>query len=95
MIMCLFRFWKNYDFYYPNTTDSTNIRLKWISICFNINYVNGTMEVAMNGEILRAKRKKAITWNNETNFRNLHIGRYFGYSVPIIGKIADINMWDR
>ena len=56
------------------------------------------MEAAMNGDMLMPKKKsKPLEWPSAYNesYINVHIGRYFGNSVPIIGKMADINMWDR
>ena len=56
------------------------------------------MEAAMNGEILTPKKKSnPLAWPSQydENYINVHIGRYFGDNVPIIGKMADINIWDR
>ena len=53
------------------------------------------MEAAMNGDMLVPQKKsKPLEWPSAYN-ESYHIGRYFGNSVPIIGKMADINMWDR
>ena len=38
----------HYDFDFLGT-ETNNIRLKWMSICFNIDYDNGTMELYLNG----------------------------------------------
>ena len=44
----------HYDFDF-NGTETNNMRLKWLSICFNIDYDNGTMELYLNGAPLPAR----------------------------------------
>ena len=44
----------HYDFDFLGT-DTNNIRLKWMSICFNIDYDNGTMALYLNGYQLTAR----------------------------------------
>ena len=93
-----FRYYGKYEFYYKDRTDTTNIRLKWMSICLSINYENGTMEAAMNGKMLTPiKKSMSLEWPSQYNesYVNVHMGRYFGDNVPIIGRMADINIWDR
>ena len=56
------------------------------------------MEAAMNGDMLTPKKlSDPLEWPSQYNesYVNVHIGRYFGDNVPIIGKMADINIWDR
>ena len=56
------------------------------------------MEAAMNGEMLTPiKKRYPLEWPSQYNesYVNVHIGRYFGDRVPIIGRMADINIWDR
>ena len=56
------------------------------------------MEAAMNGEILTPKKKSnPFEWPSayDENYVDVYMARYFGKSVPIIGKMADINIWDR
>ena len=48
------RMYGHYDFDFLGT-DTNNIRLKWMSICFNIDYDNGTMELYLNGAPLPAR----------------------------------------
>ena len=90
------RYYGRYNFDYKNITDTTNIKLKWMSICFNIDFKNGSMEAAMNGEILTPIKKKPLEMATEYDGKDLilHMGRYQN-TVPIIGKMADINVWDR
>ena len=54
------------------------------------------MEAAMNGEILTPIKKKPLEMATEYDGKDLilHMGRYQN-SVPVIGKMADINVWDR
>ena len=51
------RFFGRYDFIFNGNTETSNIRLKWLSICFNINYIEGSMELFLNGEPLLPKKK--------------------------------------
>ena len=44
----------HYDFDFLGT-ETNNIRLKWMSICFNIDYDNGTMALFLNGYQLTAR----------------------------------------
>ena len=53
-----FRFYGHYDFNFDGVT--TNIRLKWLSICFNIDYNNGTMQLYLNGHPLPATQRKPM-----------------------------------
>ena len=48
------RMYGHYDFDF-NGTETNNMRLKWLSICFNIDYDNGTMELYLNGAPLPAR----------------------------------------
>ena len=54
------------------------------------------MEAAMNGEILTPIKKKPLEMATEYDGKDLilQMGRYQN-TVPIIGKMADINVWDR
>ena len=48
------RMYGHYDFDFLGT-ETNNIRLKWMSICFNIDYDNGTMALFLNGYQLTAR----------------------------------------
>ena len=63
-----------------------------------MNFENGTLEAALNGKILTPKKKSnPFEWPSayDENYVDVYMARYFGKSVPIIGKMADINIWDR
>ena len=90
------RMYGHYDFDF-NGTETNNVRLKWLSICFNINYTEGTMELFLNGETLWPKVRKPMElppdW--EISPMIVRLGRYYFDDTPLIGKIVDFNMWDR
>ena len=85
----------HYDFNFDGVT--TNIRLKWLSICFNIDYNNGTMELYLNGQPLPATQRKpmALPPDADTAPMIVRLGRYYFDDTPLIGKIYDFNLWDR
>ena len=90
-----------------------NIRLKWLAICMNFNYENGTAEMFLNGKKVNQKTKKPIVIPEESknkpliirysmqflfleyNHLNFRFGRYYYDDTPLIGKVGDINVWDR
>ena len=80
-----------------NGTLAKNIRLKWIAICLNFNYVNGTVEMFLNGEKNQQIIKKPIVLPEESNENPLIVrfGKYFYDKTPLLGKVVDINIWDR
>ena len=88
--------WTKYDFDF-NGTETNNMRLKWLSICFNIDYDNGSMELYLNGESLPGKKKKDMTLpaNSSSSPLIVRLGRYFFDDTTMIGKMIDFNMWDR
>ena len=85
------------EFNFRDISETTNVRLKWISICFNIDYKNGTADISLNGEILKATNpmKMVRPDDHEANDVIVHLGRRFGKESPLIGKIVNFNMWDR
>ena len=87
--------WKS-DFL-SNGTSAKNIRLKWLSICLNFNYLNGTVGMYLNGEETTQRIKKPITLpeNHEDVPLIIRFGHYYYDDTPLIGTIVDINMWDR
>ena len=49
-----------YDFPFLGAV-SSNIRLKWLSICLNIDYGAGTMELYLNGEKREGRQRANMT----------------------------------
>ena len=49
-----------YDFPFHGAV-SSNIRLKWLSICLNIDYEAGTMELYLNGEKREGRQRANMT----------------------------------
>ena len=49
-----------YDFPFYGAV-SSNIRLKWLSICLNIDYEAGTMELYLNGEKREGRQRTNMT----------------------------------
>ena len=80
-----------------NGTLAKNIRLKWLAICMNFNYVNGTVEMFLNGKkIAQTVRKPLTIPENSANAPLiLRFGHYYYDNTPLIGKVVDINLWDR
>ena len=73
-----------------------NIQLKWLALCFNFNFVNGTTDLFMNGKRLKQNVKKPVTrGDHEGKPLIIRIGKYYYDNTPLIGKVVDINFWDR
>ena len=51
------RIYGHTDFIFDSTS-TKNIRLKWMAICYSIDYDNGTMQMFLNGEKLPQKSRK-------------------------------------
>ena len=85
----------HYDFAFKGA--ETNLRLKWFSICFNIDYDNGTMELYLNGDLVDSNQRKPMKlpadW--ETSSLTVRLGKNPYDDTPFIGKIMDFQMWDR
>ena len=92
----MLRLYGKSDFIF-NGTLAKNIRLKWLAICLNFDYVNGTVEMFLNGKRSQQKVKKPIALPEDSGEKPLIIrfGRYFYDDTPLIGKVVDINIWDR
>ena len=90
------RIYGHTDFIF-NSTSTKNIRLKWMAICYAIDYDNGTMEMFLNGEKLPQKSRKAMALpeNSDSLPLVVRLGRYYYDNTPLLGKIIDFNMWDR
>ena len=80
-----------------NGTDTNNGRLKWLSICFQIDYDEGTMKLSLNGEALYPVSRKpmALPSSGDNAPLIVRLGRYWFDDTPLIGKIIDFNLWDR
>ena len=92
----MLRLYGKSDFIF-NGTLAKNIRLKWLAICLNFDYVNGTVEMFLNGAKIKQKIKKPIVLPNNSEKQPLIIrfGWYYYDSTPLIGQVVDINIWDR
>ena len=90
------RIYGHTDFIFDSTS-TKNIRLKWMAICYSIDYDNGTMEMFLNGEKLPQKSRKALALPENADSLPLvvRLGRYYYDNTPLLGKIVDFNMWDR
>jgi hypothetical protein len=80
-----------------NGTLAKNIRLKWMAICLNFDYVNGTVDLFLNGRQIQQKIKKPISLPEDAaeNPLIIRFGHYYYDGTPLIGTIVDINVWDR
>jgi hypothetical protein len=92
----MLRLYGKSDFIF-NGTLAKNIRLKWLTICLNFDYVNGTVEMFLNGDKIKQTIKKPIIlpYNSEKQPLIVRFGRYYYDSTPLIGQVVDINIWDR
>ena len=92
----MLRLYGKSDFIF-NGTLAKNIRLKWLAICLNFDYDNGTVEMFLNGAKIKQKIKKPIFLpnNSENHPLIIRFGRYYYDSTPLIGQVVDINIWDR
>lgn len=86
----------HYDFKF-NGTATNNVQLKWLSICFNIDYDQGTMEMYLNGKPLPGIQRKPMAQptNADTAPLVVRLGHYYFDDTPLIGKIFDFNLWSR
>ena len=84
-----------------NTKKEENVQLNWLSICFSISFENDTVILLLNGEKLESsnhpKRKSLIEESGRTDSSRLtvELGSYYFDDTMLIGKIVDLNMWDR
>ena len=63
----------------------------------NFNYVNKTVDMFMNGKKIKQTVRKPLSLpdNSESAPLILRFGHYFYDNTPLIGKVVDINVWDR
>ena len=78
---------------FPGREASSNLLQKWLSICLNIDYENGSVQTWINGIELKSYNKSLI-YPNATSM-TVRLGKYYGDGGVLIGKILDFNMWDR
>ena len=82
-----------------NTKKQENVQLNWLSICFSISFESDTMILLLNGEKIQSsnKRKSLIEVSGRTDSSSLivELGSYHFDDTMLIGKIVDVNMWDR
>ena len=93
----MLRLYGKSDFIF-NGTMAKNIRLKWLAICLNFDYVNGTVEMFLNGKKSQQKIRKPIVLPKDSEGALpliIRFGQYFYDNTPLIGKVVDINVWDR
>ena len=93
----LLRLWRNkYDFIFEGKF-TKNIRLKWLAICLNFNYVNGTFDLFLNGKKSPLMARNPIQLPDDAYKKPLIIrmGHLYWDKTPLIGKVVDINVWDK
>ena len=66
-------------------------------MCLNFDYNNGTMELFLNGNRASQTVRKPLSLPDD--YENLplivRMGHYYYDATPLIGKIVNINLWDR
>ena len=68
-----------------------------MAICLNFDYDTGLLEMFRNGEKSPQKVSRPLVLPEGSAEQPLIIrfGRYYYDDTPLIGKIVDINIWDR
>ena len=98
--MYILRFLRIEDFMF-NTKKQENVQLNWLSICFSVSFENDTVILLLNGEKLQStnhpSRKSLIevSGRNDSSSMIVEVGSYYFDDTMLIGKIVDVNMWDR
>ena len=82
------------------TENKYNLRNKWTSVCFALDYENDQLDLFINGEGNIAKIKNHIEFGNVTHAKKnkkmtIRLGLYDFDDTPLIGKIIDFHLWDR
>ena len=77
-----------------------NIRSKWTSFCFAIDFPGDQWELFINGnpfgyQVSKLRRLDGRMSNATKLPMIVRIGIYYFDNKPLIGKIIDINFWDR
>ena len=80
-----------------NSTETKNIRLKWLAACINFDFISGKVDFFLNGKQMEGKQTRNATLPSDAGGKPLivRIGKLYTDGTPLIGKIVDINMWDR
>ena len=80
-----------------NGTDTKNIRLKWLAVCMNFDFTSGAIDLFLNGKKLDGRQRQNATLPKDAENLPMivRIGKFYADETPLIGKIVDINMWDR
>ena len=82
-----------------NTKKQENVQLNWLSICFSVSFENESVILLLNGEKLQStpSRKSLIevSGRNDSSSLIVEVGSYYFDNTMLIGKIVDVNMWDR
>ena len=86
---------------FPFSESTTNngkesIQLKWLALCFNFDFETGKTDLFMNGNRMKQNVRKPISRGDHSGKPFLvRMGQYYFDKTPLIGKLVDINMWDR
>ena len=77
-----------------------NLRNKWTSVCFALDYENDQLDLFINGQGNVTKIKNHIEFGNATHAKKnkkmtIRLGHYDFDDTPLIGKIIDFHVWDR
>ena len=84
-----------------NKKKQANLLHNWLSLCFLISFENDTVILFLNGEKLQSsnhpKRRSLIETSGRSDSSPLivEVGSYYFDNTMLIGKIVDINLWDR
>ena len=80
-----------------NSEDTKNIRLKWLAVCINLDFTAGSTQLFLNGGEMLGIQDKNISLPADAATAPLivRIGKLYTDNTPLIGKIVDINMFDR
>ena len=77
-----------------------NLRNKWTSFCFALDYEHDLLDLYINGQGNVTKIRNHIEFGNVTHAKNnkkmtIRLGHYDFDDTPLIGKIIDFHLWDR
>ena len=88
--------WRSAEFLF-NSSDTKNIRLKWLALCINLDFSSGNTQLFLNGQEMPGRKlgNTSLPVEAATTPLIVRIGKLYTDSTPLIGKIVDINMFDR
>ena len=71
--------------------------MKWLAVCLNFDYDKGSVDLFLNGNKADRIQKNEIKLPKDSDQKSfiVRIGKFFVDGTPLIGKIVDINIWDR